>query len=90
MQWRYQLTIQDIRAGINEEAPLTKAKNTVVEPLEDPPDLRSGIVFYDNEGARIAVVSVDRSGKYGVVDGHPVSFRGDLYDWLSGFFACFR
>jgi hypothetical protein len=89
-QWRHQLTIQDIRAGINEETLLTEARKTVVEPLDHSPDLRSGIVFYDGNGARIAVVSFDKSGKYGMVDGHPVSFRGGLYDWLSGFFACFR
>jgi hypothetical protein len=90
-QYRYELTIRDLRGGEYEGKLISLAKSTVVTARAEMPDLRWGIIFYDAGGNPILGLYFDKTGNYGSVDDAPVSFEGELFGWLkSGFSGCFR
>ncbi len=90
-QFHYELTIRDIRGGVYERKLAALAKATTVKPRAEMPDLRWGVIFYDAGEKPVVAFYFDKTGNYGAVDDVPVSFGGDLFDWLKGSFSdCFR
>jgi hypothetical protein len=85
--FHYKLTVRDLRGGLYQDE-LTKAVKTVyVAPVDRNPDLRWALIFYDTVGVRVTGLYFDSSGRIGTVDEAPVSFRGNLFEWLNARFS---
>lgn len=90
--FQIKLSIRDISESSNAPGLVAALKSLVVHPDTGRPDLRWGVVFYQREaGQRVGAIYFDRTGKRGVVDLMPVSFRGTLFQWMLGSFSsCLR
>lgn len=90
-QFHYKLTIRDVRGGL-QQRPLSEAiKSVGVKAEMEMADLRWGIIFYSLDDRRLGALYFDKTGRRGGVGTTPVSFRGDLFNWLNeNFSTCFR
>lgn len=86
-QFHYMVTIRDLRDSLLRSKILEAAKSISVEPRADMPDLRWGVVFYDEKNARINALYFDKTGKSGAVGNTAVSFKGNFLKWLEGGFS---
>ena len=76
------MTIRDLR-GDRMADPLARAiRSARFEPTDTSPEVRWGAVFYGTDGARIAGVYFDVTGKQGFLGDTPASIRGELFSWL--------
>jgi hypothetical protein len=85
--YHYKLIIRDIRGGAHGEGLLAAVASTSVTPSRDAADVRWGVIFLDASEHRVGALYLDASGRLGVVDSVPVSFRGDLSNWLNSNFS---
>jgi hypothetical protein len=76
------MTIRDLRVS-SYRRELTHALDGLsVNPEEEIPEVRWGIIFHDVNGTRISALYLNRNGTAGAVDDVPVAFSGKLFQWL--------
>lgn len=87
----YRITINRIPEWAGRTELLEAMKSSTVMGESRMPDLRSAIIFYDSDRHRIGALYFGRYfGRYlgqlgraqGAIGNTPVSFKGDLPDWL--------
>jgi hypothetical protein len=80
------LEIRHARLGIS--IPQRVLYATFLRKGGPDPDVRTGVVFFDTEGHRLASVYFDQAGRAAAHDGAPVRVRGPLYSWVEGALTC--
>jgi hypothetical protein len=83
----YKLIIRDVRGGAYASSLIAAAASTSADPSTDMGDVRWGVSFFDQSEQRIVSLYFDASGRRGVVDALPVSFRGEMFKWLDDNFS---
>lgn len=78
----YKLTIRDIRRTIYEGGIVTAVASVSASVGGEMPDLRWGVIFFDEADKRIGSLYFDSGGTHGAIDSVPVAFGGDLAKWL--------
>ena len=78
----YKLTIRDIQRTSYEGGMATALASVSASAGGEMPDLRWGIIFFDEVDKRIGSLYFDSAGTRGAIDSMPVAFSGDLARWL--------
>jgi hypothetical protein len=65
---------------------------TKMSPLDSPPDLRWGAIFYDSDGTELHSIYLNGkllfgTGRQGIIDRHLVKLNGALIEWFEETFG---
>jgi len=86
-QYRYKLTIRDLRGDALAETLGRAVRSLSVERTSTDPEVRWGAVFYTPGGDRTAAIFLDVTGTRGFIGSTAVTIRGDFFKWLKDSFA---
>jgi hypothetical protein len=81
-QWyKYKLEMRDVRGSAEWQQLLSLLRTTSVTPSEHGYDHRTAVLFFDQNGRRIASVYFDQFGRGGTINRDSGSITGDMYPW---------
>jgi hypothetical protein len=83
----YVITIKNVGHIKLHESLTEAARSVALEDGVQPPDLRWGIVFYDESGSRVGALYFDKFGRSGALDHTAVQVSGHLLGWVKDCFG---
>lgn len=78
----YKLSIVDINRAPYRDGLLAALQTVSVMPSTRESAAKWAAIFYDHKDERVASLYLDGATQVGAVDGTPVTFRGQLAEWL--------
>jgi hypothetical protein len=82
----YRLTIRDLQNTTYRRSLMEVLASVSATARTEIPDLRWGVVFFDETERRIGSLYFDAVGNSGTIDSMPVEFSGGMPKWLRGSF----